>query len=211
MQDEEHLKTLSDIKDLMERSSRFLSLSGLSGVFIGIYALAGAIAAGWYVNSHNYKITSYYLATTADGDTFNPFLKFFMVDAFVVLALSLITGYLFTQQLAKKKGQFKWDTSAKRMLVNLLIPLVTGGVFCFALLHQNQVGLVAPSMLIFYGLALLNASKYTFNDIRNLGVIEIILGLTASLHPGYGLLFWALGFGVLHIIYGITMYYKYER
>jgi len=212
MQDEEHLKTLSDIKNMMERSSRFLSLSGLSGVFIGIYALAGAIAAAWYVNSHNYKITSYYsLASATDGEPYNPFLKFLFVDAILVLALSLITGYVFTQQLAKKKGLFKWDTTAKRMLVNLLIPLVTGGVFCLALLHQNQIGLVAPAMLIFYGLALLNASKYTFNDLRNLGVIEIILGLTASLHPGYGLVFWALGFGVLHIIYGITMYYKYER
>jgi hypothetical protein len=44
-----------------------------------------------------------------------------------------------------------------------------------------------------------------------LGICEIGLGLIASIYMGYGLLFWAVGFGVLHIIYGIVMYMKYER
>jgi hypothetical protein len=212
MNEEEHLKTLSDIKNLMERSSRFLSLSGLSGIFIGFYALIGAIAAWWYVNNNNYEVTSYYsLATTPDGETYRPFLTFFIGDALIVLLVSLITGYVLTQRLAQKQGLRVWDSTAKRLLINLLIPLVTGGVYCLILLQHHRIGLVAPSMLIFYGLSLLNASKYTYNDIRYLGVLEIILGLIAALNTGYGLLFWAFGFGVMHIIYGITMYYKYER
>jgi hypothetical protein len=196
----------------MERSSRFLSLSGLSGVFIGFYALAGSLAAAWYVNSYNYKLTSYYYPALAAEETTSPsFLSFYVVDALVVLALSLLTGYVFTHQLAKKQGFIRWDASARRMVINLLIPLVTGGIFCLILAHHDQPGLVAPSMLVFYGLSLLNASKYTHGELRTLGILEIILGLIAALHQGYGLFCWALGFGVLHIIYGITMYYKYER
>jgi hypothetical protein len=218
MDEKDHLNTLSDIKSLMERSSRFLSLSGFSGIFIGIYALAGAIAAWWYIpeysniisSGHN-VLTYYQLATHSDSATYSPFLYFLIADAVAVLLLSLITAYVLTQRFAKKQGAMKWDAPAKRMLVNYLIPLVTGGVFCLILLQHEQFGLITPSMLVFYGLSLINASKYTYNDLRNLGVIEIILGLLASVNTGYGLLFWAIGFGVMHIIYGITMYYKYER
>lgn len=212
MNEQDHLKTLSEIKNLMERSSRFLSLSGFSGVFIGLYALAAALAAGWYMNNNTVEVAGYpYLATTPGAETYRPFLAFFIGDALLVLSMSLITAYVFTHRLAKKQGLKIWDASSKRLLFNLLIPLVTGGIFCLILLQQNHFGLVAPSMLIFYGLSLLNASKYTYNDIRYLGIAEIILGLIAAMSTGYGLLFWALGFGVLHIVYGITMYFKYER
>jgi len=212
MNDQEHLKTLADIKNLMERASKFISLSGLSGIFIGFYALAGAAAAAWYVNSYNYKLTSYYYpVVSTDGALAGSFLNFFLVDSLAVLTLSLLTGYVFTHRLAKKQGFMRWDTTAKRMLINLLIPLATGGLFCLVLAHHHQAGLVAPSMLLFYGLSLLNASKYTHNELRTLGILEIILGLISAMHVEYGLIFWALGFGVLHIIYGITMYYRYER
>jgi len=212
MNEKDHLQTLSDIKNLMERSSRFLWLSGFSGIFIGLYALAGAGAAWWYVGNNYFGIKSYYdLATTADVNAYSPFLPFLMGVASVVLLLSLITAYLLTQRFARKHGLKFWDTSAKRLLVNLMIPLLTGGIFCLILLQHHMLGLVAPCMLIFYGLSLINASKYTYNDLRFLGVAEIILGLIAAMNTGYGLLFWTIGFGMLHIVYGIIMYSKYER
>jgi hypothetical protein len=212
MNEKDPLQTLSDIKNLMERSSRFLSLSGFSGLFIGVYALAGAVAAWWYLGNNSFQVSSYpALATAADSEMYRPFLPFLMGNALVVLILSLITAYVLTQRFAQKQGLIKWDASAKRLMFNMLIPLLVGGVYCLILLQHDRFGLIAPSMLIFYGLSLLNASKYTYSDIRNLGVIEIVLGLIAAMIPGYGLLFWAFGFGVMHIIYGITMYYKYER
>jgi len=136
---------------------------------------------------------------------------FFFLDAFIVLALSLITGFVLTQRKAKKSGQKMWDSTARRLLFNLSIPLVAGGLFCIILLYHGIVGLIGPCMLIFYGLALVNASKYTLNDIRYLGLFEIVLGLVCAFYTGHGLIFWSIGFGVLHIVYGISMYYKYER
>ena len=139
------------------------------------------------------------------------FYTFFALDALLVLGLSLGVGFFFTQRKAKKAGLKVWDKTAKLMLVNLFIPLLAGGAFCLIMLHHGVVPFVAPATLVFYGLALLNASKYTFNDIRYLGISEIVLGLIALYFIDYGLLFWAIGFGVLHIIYGTAMYFKYER
>lgn len=201
----EHLQTITDIRSMMERSSRFISLSGLSGIFAGIFAIVGAYVAYIKLNSLNgiYRLL--------DNSAFIDVAIYLLVDAFFVLVASLTVGVILTIRNSKKKGIKIWDATAKRLLINLLIPLIAGGLFCLVLLYHGLVGLVAPSSLLFYGLALINASKYTLNDIRYLGFCEIALGLIASLYMGYGLFFWAAGFGVLHIVYGAVMYYKYER
>lgn len=207
----EHLETLSEIRSIMERSSRFISLSGLSGVFAGIFALLGATDAfirfNLGFNSPNY----YDYALNDSGETNVNFYVFFFADAISVLFASLAVGSFFTIRKAKQNGQTIWDATAKRLLINLLIPLAAGGLFCLILLYNGLVELVAPATLLFYGLSLLNASKYTLDDIRYLGICEIILGLIASVYIGYGLIFWAIGFGVLHIIYGIVLFNKYEK
>lgn len=201
----EHLQTITDIRSMMERSSRFISLSGLSGIFAGVFALCGAYAAYIKLNSLNgiYRLLN--------DSAFMDVVVFLLVDAFLVLLASVTVGIMLTIRSSKKKGIKIWDATSKRLLINLMIPLITGGLFCLVLLSHGLIGLVAPSSLLFYGLALINASKYTLNDIRYLGICEIALGLIASFYIGYGLLFWAAGFGVLHIVYGAVMYFKYER
>ena len=210
---ERHLETLSEIRSLMERSSRFISLSGLSGVAAGIFALLGAAAVYFYLDLTPFtggKRAYYVAAATANKWGMN-YLTFFFLDAAIVLLGALSAGIFFTTRKAKQKGQKIWDALTKRLLINMAIPLVAGGIFCIGLLSHDLFGLVAPSTLIFYGLACVNASKYTLTDIRYLGICEIILGLIALFFIGYGLEFWALGFGVLHIVYGTLMYFKYER
>lgn len=207
----DHLAQLQEIRSLMERSSRFISLSGLSGVFAGVFALLGALAA-YMKLGNNLNISTYYEYPVSSSIESNQHvLTFFIVDAILVLAASLTVGVLLTWRSSKKNGQTIWDATAKRMLINLMIPLATGGLFCMILLMHGLIGLVAPATLIFYGLALINASKYTLNDIRYLGICEIVLGLLAAVFIGFGLVFWAVGFGVLHIVYGLLMYNKYER
>ena len=210
-QENEHLETLSEIRSLMERSSRFISLSGLSGVFAGTFALLGALAAYIHFDLTISSSRYYEYAVTVSGETNIDFFVFFFADAVCVLLASLAVGCILTIRKANERGMAIWDATAKRMLINLMIPLVTGGLFCLVLLQHGLIGLIAPATLIFYGLALLNASKYTLDDIRYLGILEIILGLIASVYIGYGLLFWAAGFGILHIVYGILMYSKYEK
>lgn len=206
---QEHLNTLKEIRSMMERSSRFLSLSGLAGIIAGIIAIAG-IAAVYIFFNISVDGPEYY-QYAANGTNNSVFYRFLAVDGILVLALSLISAGIITRRKARQLGHSSLDTPARRMLINLFIPLVTGGFYCFVLVYHGMIAFIAPATLIFYGLALINASKYTLNDIRYLGFIQIIIGLTASVLLQYGLLLWAFGFGILHIIYGITMYYKYEK
>jgi hypothetical protein len=208
-QPQDTLQEVKDIRRLMERSSRFISLSGLSGIAAGIFALTGAAIA-------RYVIFKNYYAEYNDRRFFdsNDFVKL-KIQLFglaaAVFAAAFISAFYFTWRKSNSQGRSLWDHTSRRLLWNMAIPLVTGGLFILGMLQYSDWRFIAPACLIFYGLALVNASKYTFTDIRYLGYCEIIIGLINMQFIGYGLHFWALGFGVLHIIYGVVMWWKYER
>ncbi|MGW1453443.1 hypothetical protein ACWBC2_00480 [Salegentibacter agarivorans] len=206
MENEKYLQDLSDIKRMMDRSSRFISLSGLAGVFAGGYAIIGAIVGKFLLDRHNSAIDSLSPASM-DGIILT---QLFLL-AIAVLLLAIGTAVFLTTRKAKKTKDKTWDSTSKRLLINFFAPLTSGGIFCLILVQYNLIGLVAPSMLIFYGLALIHASKYTFGDLRSLGYSNLILGLIATQFLSYGLYFWAVGFGLFHIAYGIWMYNKYDR
>jgi hypothetical protein len=203
----ETLQEISDIKRIMERSSRFISLSGLSGIAAGLCALTGAYFA-------NNILTDYYFEYNHSGYTDQNFesLKFkLLMVAGIVLAAALILSFIFTWRRAKQNHLPIWDLTARKLMWNILVPLISGGLFILAMLQYSEWRFVAPACLIFYGLALVNGSKYTLTDIRYLGYLEIVLGLVNTQFTGYGLYFWAVGFGILHIIYGVLMWWKYEK
>ncbi|WP_018479318.1 hypothetical protein [Pontibacter roseus] len=205
-QQQDQLATLHEIRNIMDRSSRFISLSGLSGVAAGVSALIGAAVVKWYLVTHNIN----YQQDAGLNLTREAVLFMVAVAAFVFI-LAFCSAAYFTIRNVQKTNHRIWDSKTERMLVNLFIPLAAGGIFCAILIYHNLLYLVAPVMLIFYGCALLHASKYTLSDIRYLGLFEIALGLLASFFVGYGLLAWTVGFGLLHIVYGTLMYFKYER
>jgi hypothetical protein len=181
---------LKTIRKIMEESSRFLSLSGLSGIFAGIFAIAGALVA-WSLKP--------------------PVLKWQLIaDASIVLILSVVCTLWLSRRKAWRAGKTLWTPVLRRLMVNMLVPLVTGGLLIIILLIQNHIQLIVPGMLIFYGLALVNAGKFTFGEIFYLGLLEIVTGLFSALVPGMGIYFWTFGFGFLHIVYGLFMYRKYE-
>ena len=202
---EKHQDDLVHIRSMMERSSRFISLSGLSGVFAGLSALLGGVyvyqlfkANGIEYFEDNHQLYSTSLITEL------------ILTAFVILFFALAFGIFFTVRKSKKLNLPIWTSATKNMLFNLAIPIIAGAVFCFALVYHQMFILVAPSTLIFYGLALLNAEKYTYSDIKYLGFSEVILGSIALFFVGYGLVFWILGFGILHIFYGLLLFKKYK-
>src|SRR5438045_6092700 len=202
----ETLQEISDIKRIMERSSRFISLSGLSGIAAGLCALTGAYFA-------NNFIGDYYYGYNHGGYSEEDFgsLKFkLLILAAVVLVVALTLAFIFTWRRARQNNLPIWDLTARKLMWNVLIPLATGGLFILAMLQYGEWRFVAPACLVFYGLALVNGSKYTLTDIRYLGYIEIILGLINTQYTGYGLYFWAAGFGILHIIYGVLMWWNYD-
>lgn len=206
---QQHLEALKDIRQLMKQSNRFLSLSGLSGIFAGVYALMGAYAGQVIISDF---VADCRLNEYTDEKYDQLIIKCVIICA-LVLGLSLITAFIFSSRKAKKNGQKLFDHTTWQLLINMLIPLATGGILCLSMLYHGDgfAILVGPAMLIFYGLALVNGSKYTLHDIRYLGCMQIVLGILASFYLGYSLLFWAIGFGLLHIVYGTIMWFKYDR
>jgi hypothetical protein len=202
--------TLAEIRSIMQRSTRFIALSGLSGVATGLVALIGAgiVFARLYTTYGTYNLaTAFEIAGSQGADLF----RFLLILSCVIIGAAFVAGVYFTTRGARKQGLPIWDSTAKRLLINLAIPLTAGGIFCLLLFSHGAIALILPAMLIFYGMALLHASKYSVDELRNLGIGQVALGLIAGLWPDHALLFWATGFGLLNIFYGIMMYNRYER
>ena len=201
MSQEDYLRDISEIKNLMSKSSKFISLSGLSGILAGIYALIGSGYAYWLVNkTENGDLN-------LDGETF----KLVLIDLILVGILSVGTAIILTTKKAKQNNEKIWDPLTRRLLLNFLIPLTAGGIYILIILIEQHYEQVGNLMLLFYGLALFNASKYTLGDVKYLGLTQITLGLLSAIFPGYGFWFWVIGFGIMHILYGLVMHFKYDR
>ena len=206
---DKHLENLAAVRDIMERSSRFISLSGLSGIWAGITAIISSMIAYVYMNEQG--------LTHEQGKIFPQFIpdesniRFLILLACATIVVALVGAVIFTSRSARRRGLPLWDKQAARLLFSLFVPLAAGGLFCLLLIRHGYIDVIAPATLVFYGLALLNASKFTVDEMKVLGILQTVLGLIAAWQIGYGLLFWSLGFGVLHIVYGTRMYFKYER
>lgn len=209
MKKEQSHNDIQAIRNIMEESSRFLSLSGLSGIFPGIFAIIGAAFAYFVILQSGNQYYDEYLSSLSSTATFKIWIQL-SLTGFIVLVASLGAGWYFSWNKAKKMGKRLWTSSFKRLLFHLLLPLLVGGIFCLLLTYHNNISLVASAMLIFYGLALINGGKYTFHEIHYLGLCEITLGILAGIFIHYGIIFWTLGFGVLHIVYGTIMYIRHK-
>jgi magnesium-transporting ATPase (P-type) len=208
------LETLQDIKRIMERSSRFISLSGWSGISAGICALIGAWAAhtrlGSFVVRDTGGLGEYERGGSTGSNTGDLFFDLLLI-AIVTFVAAFISAFFFTYIRSRRNGVPLWDRTVQRLAWNTIMPMVVGGIVILRALQFGYYELVAPGCLIFYGLALVNASKYTLGEVRYLGYGQIILGILNLWIINEGLYFWAAGFGVLHIIYGAMMWWKYER
>jgi hypothetical protein len=202
----DYAKDLAEIRSMMEKTSKFLSLAGWAGIMAGLYALVGAYVA-YSVLGFNPDQISYSLPESGDSSAM---MKLIGV-ALAVLILSIVTAIILSSRKATRKGEKVWNATSRRLVISMSIPLVTGGVFIMILFSKGLIGLIAPMMLLFYGKSLYIASRYTIDEVKYLGMIQMGLGLISAYYIEYGLLLWAVGFGVMHIVYGIYMYIRYER
>ena len=207
-------QALEEIKQMMDRSSRFISLSGWSGIAAGICALAAAWIAHQKISQYTFENDTPY----NDMQGTYIFKNAHLLLANQLLLIGILTfiaafffAFLFTWLRSRKTGIPVWGFTARKVMVHLAVPMLVGALLIWRITDLGVYGLVAPACLIFYGLALINASKFTLSEVRYLGYLQLLLGVINLWALGYGLYFWAAGFGVLHILYGIVMWNKYER
>lgn len=205
--EKDYMQDIAEIRSMMERSSKFLSLSGWAGIMAGIYALAGAYIAYTFFHFNPDQI-QYESLATANATT--ELMKVIVLATFILI-LAVGTAIVLSSRKAQKRNEKVWNATSRRLLSSMAVPLVAGGILILILLIKAMIGLIAPLTLLFYGLALYNASKFTYAEVRSLGLIQIGLGLIGSYFVSYGLFLWAVGFGLVHIAYGIYMHISYER
>jgi hypothetical protein len=207
----EPVQALEEIKQMMDRGSRFVSLSGWSGIAAGICALVAAWLAGkkfkqYGIHESDYLKTNY----TIDGN-FLQFQRDLLILALITFVAAFFFAFLFTWLRSRKTGAPVWGFTARKVIINVAVPMIIGALFIWRMADLDVYGLIVPACLLFYGLALINGSKYTVSEVRYLGYLQIVLGVISLWVMDHGLYFWAAGFGVLHILYGIMMWNKYER
>jgi hypothetical protein len=205
---------LSSIKEMMEKSSKFSSLSGISISFTGLLAIIGAVFVFFDIGFSVSELEiSYSQLINQKGtpEDLSLKIKLLVTIASFILLVSLLILYLSAKSKSSKEGISLSNLTFSRTLKSLFIPLFSGGIFSLFLIHHQLYGLVAPATLIFYGLGLINASKHSYEELEKLGYIELILGITASYFMGMGLLFWMIGFGFGHLVFGLYLHFKYDR
>ncbi len=205
----DYSEDIKAIKRIMEESSRFLSLSGLSGIFAGIAAIAGGCIANFIILRNNSFFSTAPLINLSANEL-NTMKIQLIIDALIVLVLALAGSYYFSYRSARLKGKKIWTPVSRRLLISLLIPLITGAFFIVIFYAGSLWQLIVPSMLIFYGLALISAGKFTYNEVFYLGLTELITGFLATIFAELAIFLWIFGFGFLHLGYGLIMYRKYE-
>ncbi|MFA7227640.1 MAG: hypothetical protein WC061_01290 [Melioribacteraceae bacterium] len=203
----DYIQDITEIRSMMERSSKFMSLSGWAGIMAGIYALSGTWIAYRFLGFNPDKI---FYSITGPGNV-SSILPQVIILALLILILSLSTAIYLSYKKANKRNEKIWNATSRRLLTNMAVPLSAGGIFILILLSKGLTGLMAPCTLLFYGLALYNAGKFTYDEVKILGLIQIGFGLMSFYYVEYSLLLWAAGFGIVHIIYGIYMHFRYER
>ena len=211
MENKEIFSTLNEIRTLMERSSKILSLSGMSAVFVGVYACIAAVIAYYILGGESFFEVDLTASLRLDANSSEK-LQSMICLATCLIVICIVTSFFFAYRKAHSNNQrFVFDQTARRLLWGFFVPMITGGILCLSLIWHQQYAFIVSIMLIFYGIALINLSNYTYSNTRYLGYCELLLGLTNSFVIGYPLLFWTLGFGIFHIVYGIFFYFKYDR
>lgn len=198
MKEQEAKQTLHDIREMMSKSSRFMSLSGFSGIVIGIIAI---LASSFFC--YFYQIDPVHSGRILASMTDKELIQIYAM-ALVLLISSMSIAFFMAKQRSKIMKSIFWSAASKHLFAHLIVPLAAGFAVC-SILFFRQNDLVLPLSLLIYGLALFSSSQFTVPSIRNFGLVEMMLSVVCLLFPDYSVVVWTLGFGLLHVIYGAFM------
>ena len=201
------LRDIAEIRSIMERSTKFISLSGFSGIGAGTVALVGAWMAGSLLRTDGIAITS--SVTSAD---LQPATRLgLLLLGLAILVCALGVAWFFSRRVMQRHAEPVHGPVMRHLVLSLAVPVLVGAIMTLLLFFHAPLWTIVPSMLLFYGLGIFGAGSFTFGEIRTLGMIEILLGLLAALLPEHGLVLWATGFGGVHILYGVLLFRKYRQ
>ena len=206
---EEQLEALRDIRNMMQYSKKFDHISGKAGIVVGSLALVIVASTYWLLEISPLTPHYYNYLYAESGKHNNVWWQLMGLYSFLLLVATWM-GYHFAIKNAVQNGSDSFATPLRHLLRSTLYPLLSGGAVCLVLLYHQQEAWLAPLSLIFYGLAMVQAGQHSFSSLVILGIALILTGLFSAVFLPYALIGWAIGFGLLHIIFGSYIYYRYK-
>jgi hypothetical protein len=171
------------IRATMENATAFTGISGKG------YALAGltAIAAAWIAAQQTLPLL---------------WLAVWLLEATLACSVTL----LLSADKARRQGKSLWSGSGRKLLFAFLPTMAVGAVVTLAFYLQGNTVLLPGLWLILYGAGVMTAGAHSIRPVPLMGFLFIMLGSAQLLVPATTNLTLALGFGGLHLAFGILIW-----
>ena len=177
------MDNLSFIRSTMERATSFTAVPGWGGVAMGATALVAAAIAP--------------LQGSPDG-----WLRVWLVEALVAGAIG---SYAMARKARRSEGA-ALSRPTRRFLLSYAPPILVGALLTFVL-HREGLFRVLPGLwLMLYGTGVVTGGAFSVRVVPVMGLCFMAVGAVALVAPAsWGDPALALGFGVLHIIFGVII------
>lgn len=174
------------IRDTMERAASFTAVPGWGGVVIGVTALgAGAVA-------FDRPLHEQFLVWLAEA------------------LLALVIAWLAVRIKSKRLALSLQSRPARRALLSFMPPLLAGAILTAVLYHLQIFGVTPGLWLLLYGAAVVTGGAFSVRIVPVMGLCFMSVGAVSLFAPSqWGNIFLMLGFGGLHIAFGIVIARRY--
>ena len=188
---QEAYENLRMIRQMMERSTKHSSLSGFSGIIVGLWAIIGVAVTRLAVQPNR---AHHWLAYIAE----------FAATWAAVLVLSILTDLLVTKRRAALVGKHVFSKLGTHIVGAAAPGFTAGFVLTMYLLQQQRIGEVYGFWMLSYGLAICAVGLFSVRPVLFLGWAFLLAGAATLFLPhAWGLGMMALSFGGFHIAYGL--------
>jgi hypothetical protein len=195
---EEARENLRVIRQTMERSTKYSTLSGLSGVLIGLAAIAGVLATNWLTGDAP-PGASVYRHPSA--------LALVWVS---VLVMAVAIDFACNKRRAARVGKHVVSPLGAHIVLAALPAFLAGGVLTLFFYQHALLYYVWGVWMLSYGLAISAVGLFSVKPVLALGAAFVLAGAVTLLLPlPYHLYMMALTFGGFHIGYGVVMARKH--
>jgi hypothetical protein len=175
------------IRDTMESAGQFTALSGLGSILLGVVGLAAAPIASAQPTNEGWLVTWLMAASVA-----------------VPLGGSAVL------RKARSAGVPLLSGHGRRFVLGFVPGMLTGALITVALFRAGLFHLMPGCWLLMYGTAVLTAGTFSVAIIPLMGVSFMVVGAVALFFPAaWGDDFMAVGFGGIHVLFGVLIARRY--
>src|SRR4030095_8408252 len=184
---ERAMDNLRYIRETMERATAFTAVSGWGGVAIGGTAIVATVIA-------------------ANQGTFKGWLAVWIAEGLISL---LIAGWSMDRK-ARAVDMPLMSGPGRKAVFSLSPPLIAGLLLTIVLVRARLTSAIPGTWLLLYGTGVVTGGMFSVPAVPLMGLCFMALGAGALFAPPeLANWFMGIGFGGLHLIFGVIIARKY--